>query len=226
MIRMAYVGSENDCSTFQIAIEKLNKTYHVDIQIEYYNSILLLDNNQEIYDLVLIDIDDKYIETKGSLMRIGHYFKNSLFVSEFSQCPINYLCFKPIGYIGKPIHIEQIVRKLEIWLDSILVLSNVFEFKVNRERFIVLNNQIMYFQSEKNKVFVHTRFGKYCFYGKLSDLATQKGLQRFMYVHKSYLVNPDYIELLTSSYLLINGDYIPISRSRMSDVNKWRLNRI
>jgi len=55
----------------------------------------------------------------------------------------------------------------------------------------------------------------YSFYGKLSDVAKQLEPEGFWQIHKSFLVNPKYIESLEyNEIVMANSDILPISQSR------------
>lgn len=65
--------------------------------------------------------------------------------------------------------------------------------------------------------------GTYCFFEALSAIsALEKKLDRhFIRVHRSYLVNPDYVRRLTRFEILMeNGEKIPVSEKRYGDVKK------
>ena len=83
-------------------------------------------------------------------------------------------------------------------------------------------SDITHFESLNRLVLVNTSDKKiHEFYYKLSDLATGLSDKGFILTHRSFLVNLQYIQKLSTNDLTLkNGLIIPISRNLASDVKK------
>lgn len=85
-------------------------------------------------------------------------------------------------------------------------------------------SDIIYFYSEARVIHIITRDGEDCFYHKLDDI--EKILlgrnYHFMRIHKSFLVNPAYIEYYDrKSIRLITGEVLLISEYNRKQTNQY-----
>ena len=63
------------------------------------------------------------------------------------------------------------------------------------------------------------------FYGQINEVKRQISEDKFWHIHKSYLVNKNYIAFFQASQMyLTNGVELPISRSYKEEVQKRLLN--
>ncbi len=72
---------------------------------------------------------------------------------------------------------------------------------------------VLYFESEKDYVFIHTEQKRYLTLLSLKQLEKELPPERFLRVHRSYLVSLEKVELVDGSNLVIRGKQIPVSRS-------------
>lgn len=88
---------------------------------------------------------------------------------------------------------------------------------------VFLKRNILYVESDRRRITVHTAQRKSSYYQRL-DTAEQQLGSSFLRCHQSYLVNLRHIwEMKPGYFLLYNGCVIPISRSRRSQSNEvWR----
>lgn len=84
----------------------------------------------------------------------------------------------------------------------------------------ILKKDILYLESEAHKIWIHAVQGDRIVYDKL-DSYEQKMGNSFLRVHKSYLVNMDWIYSISSKAILLkNGMEIPVSRSKYQQVKE------
>lgn len=72
---------------------------------------------------------------------------------------------------------------------------------------------VLYFESEKDYVFIHTEQKRYLTLLSLKQLEKELPIDKFLRVHRSYFVALDKIEMVDGSNLIIKGKEIPVSRS-------------
>jgi DNA-binding LytR/AlgR family response regulator len=72
---------------------------------------------------------------------------------------------------------------------------------------------IIYIASDRNYVTIVTSHSKLCYIESLKSWMLQLPLDRFIQVHKSFIVNYNMIEKISGNQMMINGDKIPIGRS-------------
>lgn len=191
-------------------------------KVDYYSLLenLLINATNTTYDLLIIDIDQLDV----NIVEKNDKIKSSILITSSSTFPIEVSLMNPVGYLKKPITKKTVIDAIEKYFSSEYVRFNVFEFKNNRQRIIIPTSNIIFLQSDKNRITVHTKNKEYCFYGKLSELALSIMFKNFLYIHKSFLINPKYIESIFQTYVVLDGMYIPISRSRMHIINEWIAN--
>ena len=64
----------------------------------------------------------------------------------------------------------------------------------NKSKKEIVVSKIVYLHGSGRKTIMHTKNGQTEFYRKLSDCAEEKCFSSFLDIHKSFLVNPAYIE--------------------------------
>ena len=84
--------------------------------------------------------------------------------------------------------------------------------------------KILYLESEAHKILIHTLQGDRIVYDKL-DSYEQRLEKTFTRVHKSYLVNMDWVYSISSKELLLKNQVkIPVSRSKYQQVKEHYFN--
>ena len=81
---------------------------------------------------------------------------------------------------------------------------------------IVFDN-ILYLKSEHNYVNIHTLEHKVLIRATLQDIFENLD-DRFIRIHRSYVVNSDKIDKINTSNILINGCEIPVSGNFRDDL--------
>lgn len=90
------------------------------------------------------------------------------------------------------------------------------DFKVFR----ILHEDILYIESMKEYVAFHTKNGRTMSLGSLKKLQTELPTEQFIRIHKSYMVNMDYVSALEGNMLHLLEHRLPIGTSFKEDVLK------
>ena len=96
-----------------------------------------------------------------------------------------------------------------------------FAYKVRQTTYKVQVNDIVCLESYRRKMILHFADGrKEEFYGRVKDICQSSLMDNgFIHVHKSYIVNFNYIGTLKFPTLtLTNGTVLPVSVKRYRDV--------
>lgn len=193
----------------------------------------------ENFDVAFLDIDMP--DMSGiSLARKLHDFQANtiiIFVTNFIQ-------YAPEGYeVGAFRYLmkNQIEEKLTFYFDlaveEMTKRKRVVTIQVNGEHIDIPISNILYMESQGRLMVMHLindRCPIYKFYGSMTELEQQFVIFGFLRVHKSYLVNMEYIEIFQHNKLIIKGGIqIPSSERRYSDLkqqylkweaeNKWSI---
>lgn len=74
-------------------------------------------------------------------------------------------------------------------------------------------DDVLYFESEKDYVFIYTTQKRYLTLLSLKQLEKELPPERFLRVHRSFLVSLEKVELVDGNQLVIKDKRIPVSRS-------------
>lgn len=149
-----------------------------------------------------------------------------VYVTSYGEYAIDSIKIRPYDYIKKPITYERIVEFFETYYLDQAKRKKVFEYTAHKVKNSIIVSNICYFESQGRTIVIHTITNQYTFYGKLSILLDNESLSDFISIHKSYLVNKNYIERFTShSVVLIGIDRVelPISPNKKMEVSEQLL---
>lgn len=184
-----------------------------------------------MFDVIFLDVEmDKMngLETAAKI-REKDFVTTLIFVSQYESYYKEAYNVHPFHFLSKPIN----SKKLEETMDSFMVMKRqaieTFTFNINKARYSLQLNDIIYFYSESRHVTAVCKEQKYTFYRKLNDV--QKELEkkdnRFLRIHQSYLVNMKYVkEFHYREVVLFNGQSLYISkenRRKMREIHMMLL---
>lgn len=127
---------------------------------------------------------------------------------------------KPSGYIIKPFKPMDVYTAIHIATDKFRnhKADNFIYVKESRKKVKVYYYNILYFKSDNNYVEVHTKTKNYVTRCSLEKISQNLIAEDFIRVHRSYLVNANYITAIDPHFLNLNSHKIPISRSYYTQV--------
>ena len=230
MLHLSIAICDDDINV-QFAIEQYLKDifneYAIDADIDCYGSGEELCNHFEKgkFDLVFLDIEftgmngvavGRFIrETVGDeLVQIAYISGNTGYAMELFE-------YRPINFLVKPV-VKREVRKI---IDKYLILNDKkienFQYKIGSHIFQISFSEIVYFSSTARKVTIHTMQETAEFYDSLEFIYEKVKEKHFLYVHKSFIVNCQYIKKMEYEQVtLIDGTVIPISQSRRTSIRR------
>jgi DNA-binding LytR/AlgR family response regulator len=97
----------------------------------------------------------------------------------------------------------------------------MFHYKVGGKRIRVSLSEVYYFSSRGRKITIHKMNEEEEFYGILEKVYSEVKNKHFLYVHKSYIVNYQYIKKMEYEQVTLKGgETIPISQARRTAIRK------
>lgn len=127
---------------------------------------------------------------------------------------------KAFRYLLKE-QIEGDLRKVMDACRQELSGEDYFCFSYERCSYRIPKRDILYFESRKRLVILHTEKEEHRFYQKLDDLELQLSGEGFLRCHKSFLVQERHIKSWRESALwLEDGTQLPVSRTYEKEVNR------
>lgn len=175
------------------------------------------------FDVLFLDIKMKNLNGFETAKYIRSIDQNVIiiFVTSMEDQVFRSFEFKPFWYLVKPVTEAQFSS---VFLKALGEFSqanfNEFTFQTRDDGVERVNiKNIIYLESLNRKIQLHTVDCTYSYYGTISS--EEKRLQHadFIRIHKSYLVNVDYIQKINKSDLLLkNGQKLLISQRRHKEV--------
>jgi len=177
-------------------------------------------------DLLFLDLNlhgkDGFTLLKSSI--VGESF-HIIVVSAYTEKAIEAFDLGVLDFISKPFNQERVDKALKRFSDQKSRAENPVKFlaiKKNKRIELIAVDKIIYLRGAGNYTELH-----------LADGGTKlhnKSLQRILHllpstyarIHKSYIVNLNFIDNIQSNYQVIlkNGEQIPISRSKYAEIKE------
>jgi len=102
--------------------------------------------------------------------------------------------------------------------------EKVFQYKIGHTKYNLPIRDIIYFESRNREVIIHTVNGTEVFYGRLKDIYEYLNKLKFIQIHKSYLVNYNYIvKLEYHQVTMSNNVVLPISQANRKKTRELQL---
>lgn len=203
------------------------KMVNYDIKNFFSGEDLLVDIEYSgVYDIIFLDIELICMDGihTAELLRKKYPLAILIFVS----CHSNYykaaFDVQPFGFIDKPINEEEIIKVCDKALVHISANIEKIDFYGDRIYYSLRVGDIIYLESDKRIIRVVCHDKSYDLYDKLENLEKylEERTQRFLRIHKSYLVNANHIKEIGSAYVLMsNGDELTISRSQKNIIKEY-----
>lgn len=178
-------------------------------------------------DLLLLDIH----MPKLSGIEFLKTLKNPpmvIFTTAYSEYALEGYSLDIIDYLVKPIPFERFLKAVQKAHDfyvlkqkaeaSATTLPEYFFIKCDHKFEKVNYSDVFYVEAMQNYCIIHTAERKMITYITFSGLESQLPADRFLKVHKSFLVSLNKIKAVEGNEILIGSARIPISRNLKDEV--------
>ncbi len=124
----------------------------------------------------------------------------------------------PVSYVQKPFKEKDILIALELAKSK---LAETKELLIKDKSLTVrLNvNHILYAKKEDHYLILHTHNGNKMIRSTVQEFL-EKVTDDFMQVHRSYIINKNFVSGISNKVVMIRGDKIPISLSYLKSAKK------
>jgi len=185
---------------------------------------------QHSIDLMFLDINMPRINGLEFLRNTANT-PMTIIASAYAEYALDGFDLNVVDYLVKPFSFERFFRACNKARDLFLLRAQnnddgADHFFVKHESKIekVLYDQLLYVESMSNYVILHTTARKMIVYLTLKGIEKDLPADRFLRVHKSFIVNKQKIESIEGHTLHIQGHQIPISSNLSDEVMKAILN--
>ncbi len=180
------------------------------------------------YDIIFLDIDMPIIDGKEAARRLRLIDKKFklVFITSFEQEVLNTFQFNVSGFLPKTLINERLFAIIERVVNSINEDNpkiQIFRVNITEDKVILIKvplNDIMFFESIKRKIYLHTKREIYLLHSyKFADLISKYSGQGFIDIHRTCLVNVQYIfSVYDIEIRLDDRTILPMSRRKKQQV--------
>ena len=190
-----------------------------------------LEDNANRRGIIFMDIQLRNENGIDIAKRIKTQYPYSkiIFITGYTEHLSDIFSSKPDNLLFKPFDDEHLFNAVKQAMVSIKEESTkqIIIAPINSGKEIITTSNIMYIESDKRIIIIHTRDGRTIqSYMKCSEII--KSLDNtFIHCHKSYIVNLDCVQTHTlNEFILTDGCTIPISKSRRLTTKEQVINHI
>lgn len=177
------------------------------------------------YDLLFLDIEFK----KMNGIEVGNYIRNIknnnivqiVYISSKQEYAMELFDVRPINFLIKPIHEDEVEKMIETYIKLYGEKHNLFKYKKGSNIYHAEVSNIKYFIRSGRKVNIYLTDGMEEFYDSLENIYEQLKEYRFLFIHKSFLINYDYIKKIGyDRVVMTDGEEFSISQSRRKEIRE------
>lgn len=229
--QMYHIGicddGKNICASMEEMVLQYAEKKEIPVEIKvWYTGEGLCDYLKQGGHIDILFLDIELFHLSG--IEVGDYIRNRLedrrmqiiYISGMPSYAQQLFKTQPMDFLIKPIEQIQIDAALSLAMKIVGKSMDKFEFQSGREYFYLPFGNIMYFTSEGRKIRIVMRGEEREFYGKLKDVADELP-QEFIIIHKSYVVNREYIARYTYEAVeMTDGTVLNISKVNRKQVRE------
>lgn len=222
MIKIAIVEDDKNYSDIlESYVSRFSQENDVAIKVEKYPSgEQFLFSYELIYDLIFMDIELPGIDgmtTAGEIRKIDSEVI-IIFVTNMAQYAISGYKVQAKSYILKPISYYSFSIELMDAINSIKK-KNTDSILIQTEDGLkkLMMDDIYYIEVQRHQIFFHTTTGILKIRDSMKNIETLFTEKPFARCNVSFLINLAYVDGIADGAVQINGENLPISRSKRKD---------
>lgn len=220
MIKIAVCDDQNEiCDQLKKYLKRLSEEENYDIGVDIYNSgekLLMADYNQ--YNAIFLDIDmgkKNGIDIAGDIRLINDKVA-IIFLTALAQYATAGYRVKAYRFLIKPLEYDSMLIELGGLFNKLnFIDNNYIETDNNGYRFHIDISDIVYIEAQNHTLRYHLRYGDIEAAGTLKGIEERVNICDLVRIHKSYVINMNYIEKVSWSNVIMNcGKELNIARSK------------
>jgi len=217
------------CGQIEQYLENVAEALSLAIELEIFLSakdfLKYLSKNPPL-DILFLDIElgqtDGIVVGQKIRTQLENEVTQIVYVSAKEHYAIQLFQNRPMDFLVKPITQSDIERVLGQYQRLFSHKNIFFEYRIGKAFRRIAENDIMYFQCECKKIRVFTNRGtNEAFYAKMAELEKQLNHDKFLAIHKSYIINTNYVsEYRPREVIMTSGVVVPISQAYQKQVQQ------
>lgn len=178
---------------------------------------------QEQVDLMFLDIQMPRM-TGIEFLRSLPQPPQVVFTTAYPDYAVESFELNVLDYLVKPISFERFMKAVLKAKNQQKSTSDYFFIKCDNKLEKIAYQDILYAEALQNYVAIHTSSRKFITYLTFKGVEDYLPTDRFVKVHKSFIVALDKIDSIEGNELLVGPHHIPISRNLKEEVMEKILN--
>ena len=215
MLKIAYCDDrENDRDKIMYALTQIEERWKEEFELFSFSSgeSLYVSIAKNHYDIILLDILMDGIDGIETATRLRSMGDESLiiFISNYDKRVKELFGYRTIGFLDKPVDTSKLEKLLS---DACIVLNkdsaNMFTFNVGGSLQYIPTKDIVYFESMRNKIIIHTLKKDLMYYDTLSSVWQKvEPTGQFVMTHRSFIFNLDYAFIKSNKITIRNRNEV------------------
>lgn len=178
------------------------------------------------YDIVFLDIE--LGDIKG--FEIGCKLRGEMadekiqivYISSKTSYAMELFETRPLNFLVKPLKEKEVFAVMDTYYRLFGNKNRYLYYRWLKNDYAIDQNDIIYIQSIGRKLNVKTFDDCIEFYAKISDILPKLDKGKFCQVHKSFVINGNYVKrYMSDSIIMCDGARIMISQSMKKTVKEW-----
>ncbi len=224
MINVAIVEDEQKhAEILKSYLEKYGEEHKADYHIELFGDGLdIVEGYDDHFDIIFLDIQMRHLDGMTAAKKIRELDSSVvlIFITSTVQYAVQGYSVDALGYVLKPVPyvaFSQLVEKAMGRIES-KRKKNYIGFSASQKQVKLDVSRIIYIESQRNNVLIHTKEENYLTAGPLKRYEEQLAGMGFSKCHSAYVVNLSFVSSVRHEELVLtNGVTVPISRARKKD---------
>lgn len=186
----------------------------VGIGYDYTSSIEIIGRSE--IDIAILDIK---MHGKDQGFQIAEFIKRNkdtpiIFLTSFSDQKTveEAVQFDPKGYIVKPFNQRNLYTTLEVVKQQLNTHVTSIIIKTGREQVLLDPSEIRYVKADDKYIEIYTTENRYVERNSLNSFMMRLKNTSFIRLHRSFVVNKNFIDRITNNTVIIGQEAIPLSR--------------
>lgn len=169
---------------------------------------------------------DILMENCSGLELAKYIFENRvdtdlIFVSHSKEYVFECYHYRTFAYLLKPLSLSDVETEIQRYMEEMALNSKCLNISIRGINNKIPLNTILFIESNRRKVTIHTKLGDYNYYERLSLLDELLKKDGFVRCHQSYLVSLAHITAYNTTELAINDYTVPISRKHQNEFKQY-----
>lgn len=223
--------TKNLAQLLRVTADRQDIDVDCDLFFDGSELIRAITKQQTCFDLIYLDIEMKDIDGihAAQALRNAELPALIVYISAHEEYWKELFCTNPFRFLSKPIEEKEFRTVFNEACTEIRKRNGYFNFCYKKAYYRIPLNRITYFESSSRLIRIHLsgcgeerpETLQHQFYGKLSEVEKQMASMngRFLRVHQSFLINFDYIKVMSSIEVqMLDGTVFQISENRKKEI--------